>query len=183
MLWILAFAFILPTVESQADPQWYPDWDDKRILKKGMTAHWELMPERCDNPSCTWRPWLPYDPIRVTIDGVGIVVGRSMWVHERDRWWERRYINLFLGIPYARPPVKENINLRFRKPEDVFFQWGINDEWDASFFRPACPQPFADLDSKYFLPRNTSEDCLYMNIFQPNVRITNRKAPKICSLI
>jgi Carboxylesterase family len=43
--------------------------------------------------------------------------------------------------------------------------------WDATYFRPACPQNLSVLqqDIPEFQKMNISEDCLYMNIFVPNV--------------
>ena len=43
--------------------------------------------------------------------------------------------------------------------------------WDASYFRPACPQNLDEirLDIPDYPSANVSEDCLYMNIFAPNV--------------
>ena len=45
--------------------------------------------------------------------------------------------------------------------------------WDAKFFRPACPQDLTELrkDIPDFPAQNVSEDCLYLNIFVPNVSI------------
>ncbi|VDD87953.1 unnamed protein product [Enterobius vermicularis] len=55
--------------------------------------------------------------------------------------------DIFLGVPYAKPPVGE---LRFKKPEEVDTFNGV---WDATKFAPRC------------LELNMSEDCLYLNIF------------------
>ena len=46
-------------------------------------------------------PYYPYDEIRREIKDVGIVIGRSM------AFMFAGYINLFLGVPYAKPPVYE----------------------------------------------------------------------------
>nr|XP_057909617.1 thyroglobulin [Doryrhamphus excisus] len=66
---------------------------------------------------------------------------------------QRKTVVQFLGVPYARPPIG---GLRFEdaQPPD----W--TGAWDATKFRPMCVQP-GDLD--------TSEDCLYLNIFRPVV--------------
>lgn len=72
-------------------------------------------------------------------------------------------ILIALGIPYAKPPIKE---LRFRKPEPIESWTEVR---DASRFGPQCIQ---------FKPNRTwtpwisgddymSEDCLYLNIWAP----------------
>ena len=68
----------------------------------------------------------------------------------------------FLGIPYAKPPVGL---LRWMPPQPV-------PKWTAARkagkFGPTCAQvttlgPFAG-------PANSNEDCLYLNVFTPNVK-------------
>ena len=46
-------------------------------------------------------PYYPYEVVRREIPNIGIVLGRSM------AYKLHRYINLFLGVPYAKPPVYE----------------------------------------------------------------------------
>ena len=41
--------------------------------------------------------------------------------------------------------------------------------WDASYYRDACPQELYNYQHMYYTPRNMSEDCLHLNIFAPNV--------------
>ena len=58
--------------------------------------------------------------------------------------------------------------LIFQKPEKPAWT-GV---WDATYYRPACPQiPWLVKQTVPGFNRadNTSEDCLYMNIFVPNV--------------
>ncbi|XP_060583528.1 cholinesterase 1-like, partial [Ruditapes philippinarum] len=84
--------------------------------------------------------------------------------------YDKQRINVFLGIPYAKR-ISEYSDwrrqFRFNKPEKPSWT-GI---WDATYYRPACPQlPWL---VKQTVPgfnraQNTSEDCLYMNIFVPN---------------
>ncbi|XP_015791293.1 acetylcholinesterase isoform X1 [Tetranychus urticae] len=75
----------------------------------------------------------------------------------------QRSIGVFLGIPYAAPPIGAN---RFRKPQPLQ-SW--NNIRDATRFGPQCVQ---------FKPNRTytpwispedymSEDCLYLNIWVP----------------
>ena len=63
--------------------------------------------------------------------------------------------DVFRGIPYAMPPIGE---YRWKKPArlDKFSA----SPWNATFDRPGCPQ--YDME-------DISEDCLYLNIFTPNV--------------
>jgi len=78
-------------------------------------------------------------------------------------------VSEFLGIPFAKPPVD---SLRWRAPQDPA-SWST--VLVADSFAPACPQ-------KYFSQLNPvggtvdstfgSEDCLYLNIWTPNVSST-----------
>jgi carboxylesterase type B len=68
----------------------------------------------------------------------------------------------FLGIPYAQPPIG---TLRFRKPRPFTF---LNHPFNASEYGPGCIQNKFLMSS--WLPGREylSEDCLTLNIFQPN---------------
>ena len=72
-------------------------------------------------------------------------------------------ITVFRGIPFAAPPVGD---LRWKAPQPV-------NKWDgikkADKFAPACPQ-------RNMNPSETSEDCLYLNIWTP-AKLTNEKLP------
>ncbi|XP_076846647.1 thyroglobulin isoform X2 [Brachyhypopomus gauderio] len=68
---------------------------------------------------------------------------------------ESKSVTYFLGVPYARPPIGQ---LRFSPP--LPSDW--TGTWNATFARPSCMQP-GDTDDF-----NTSEDCLYLNIFVPS---------------
>jgi para-nitrobenzyl esterase len=94
----------------------------------------------------------PQDPTKATLaDGKleGDVVGGSV---------------RFLKIPYAKPPVAE---LRWKAPQK-------NDPWSGVRHEPEfaspCPQPPSQQS-----PASTDEDCLYLNVWRPNVATT--KAP------
>lgn len=70
-------------------------------------------------------------------------------------------VSIFLGIPYAKPPIREN-GLRFQLPQPMT-HWG---NLAADRYRPACPQPhkYTGIDKSI---ASTDEDCLYLNIFTP----------------
>ena len=72
---------------------------------------------------------------------------------------------MFLGLPYARPPLGE---LRWRPPQPALAHEGVR---AASAYGPACPQPRAEqqgLDA-------TGEDCLSLNVWTPG--LDNGKRP------
>ncbi|CCJ30457.1 unnamed protein product [Pneumocystis jirovecii] len=63
---------------------------------------------------------------------------------------------LFLGIPYAEPPVGK---LRFEYPSPIK---KLTESWDATHYRSYCPQ-----DSNSVKNPILNEDCLYLNIYTP----------------
>jgi carboxylesterase type B len=65
--------------------------------------------------------------------------------------------NIFLGIPFAEPPLKK---LRFEKPIAPK-KW--KNTLQATTFKPACI-PIARFQAEQ---EKSSEDCLYLNIFAP----------------
>lgn len=70
-------------------------------------------------------------------------------------------VAVFLGIPYAAPPVG---NLRWQPPQSVSPWQGVR---SAASFGPACPQPeVSELEGGGNLGR-LAEDCLYLNIWKP----------------
>jgi para-nitrobenzyl esterase len=66
------------------------------------------------------------------------------------------FINEFLGIPYAAPPVGA---LRWQPPQPAARWSGVR---DATQFAPHCPQPATP-----FGQASMSEDCLFLNVFTP----------------
>lgn len=72
-------------------------------------------------------------------------------------------IDVFRGIPYARPPIG---NLRWRPPEEFSAWTGERDatEFGAPCVQPAVPPPFG-------VSTQWSEDCLTLNIFTPAVAL------------
>lgn len=70
-------------------------------------------------------------------------------------------VSIFLGIPYARPPQRDDA-LRFQLPQQIS-NWGT---LLADKYRPSCPQPNKYTGIERSIPI-TDEDCLYLNIFTP----------------
>ena len=70
--------------------------------------------ERWGPCGCYEPPFWPFDPIEVFVD-VGYVVGRSMEYFGGASG--RKYVNFFLGVPYARIPMHER---RFKVFEILF---------------------------------------------------------------
>ncbi|XP_056646236.1 neuroligin-like protein glit-1 isoform X1 [Diorhabda sublineata] len=79
-------------------------------------------------------------------------------------------VSTFLGIPYAQPPVLEG---RF-KPPRLHRGWQIMQAVD---FGPACPQPIKYTGVNFGI-RDVDEDCLYLNVFTPDItKGTGHKYP------
>uniref|UniRef100_A0A914WW12 Carboxylesterase type B domain-containing protein n=1 Tax=Plectus sambesii TaxID=2011161 RepID=A0A914WW12_9BILA len=76
--------------------------------------------------------------------------------------------DVFVGIPYAQPPVN---NLRFTFPQDVS-PWIALNLSNPNIWPPQCPQKLGFPSN--IKPQIQSEDCLYMNIFSPNVSATTK---------
>ncbi|XP_028818345.1 cholinesterase-like [Denticeps clupeoides] len=74
----------------------------------------------------------------------------------------------FLGIPYAKPPVKE---LRFKPPHSPSYWSGVR---EATSFASACYQFVDNMfpgfpGAEMWNPNaNISEDCLYLNVWVPS---------------
>ncbi|KAG8196827.1 hypothetical protein JTE90_027541 [Oedothorax gibbosus] len=74
---------------------------------------------------------------------------------------EGTYVNEYLGIPYVEPPVGP---LRFQKPQT--FQ-NYPPVFEATTNPPACPQFIKQPNHFAVNITETSEDCLYLNIWTP----------------
>src|SRR3984885_14100702 len=75
----------------------------------------------------------------------------------------------FRGIPYAAPPIGMQ---RWRPPSPPAHWEGVR---QAAEYGPACLQLQGRLDNIYTdNPFNTSEDCLYLNVWKPD---TAKRAP------
>lgn len=89
--------------------------------------------------------------IRTVKTNSGVIRGR---LHETILKHQEYYG--YKGIPFAKPPVNE---LRFKAPEPIKPWSGILDAFE---YAPACPQ-------HSWKVANTSEDCLYLNVFVPGM--------------
>lgn len=78
-------------------------------------------------------------------------------------------VTVFKGIPYAAAPVG---NLRWRPPQPVI-PW--NGERDASKFCAECPQ--AGFPRGSGMSANSSEDCLFLNLWKPANTRAGAKLP------
>lgn len=78
-------------------------------------------------------------------------------------------VSIFKGIPYAAPPVGPN---RWRPPQPVAAWEGVR---DATKFCSECPQ--AGFPRGAGMPANASEDCLFLNIWEPANTANNAKLP------
>ncbi|KAM6252905.1 fatty acyl-CoA hydrolase precursor, medium chain-like isoform 1-T1 [Porphyrio hochstetteri] len=89
-----------------------------------------------------------------------------------------RSVNVFLGLPFATPPVGP---LRFSEPQPPKPWKGVR---DATSYPPMCLQDkvqgqvFSDLitNRKEKVPLQISEDCLYLNVYSP-VSTEKQKLP------
>jgi para-nitrobenzyl esterase len=73
-------------------------------------------------------------------------------------------VNVFLGIPYAAPPVG---SLRWMPPAPP----AKHSQLDATQFASSCPQ-VTELGA-FAGPSSTNEDCLYLNVFTPSLKGSN----------
>jgi para-nitrobenzyl esterase len=99
-----------------------------------------------------------------------VLAGREMLVGKRED-----DVFAFLGVPFAEPPLGE---LRWRAPRPYLARYQPR---EATAFAPACMQTMRILDwyrylaetfggtRDYYPDLETSEDCLYLNIWTPTL--------------
>ena len=82
---------------------------------------------------------------------------------------KKKNINIFLGIPYAQPPVEE---LRWKAPRELDSWKGVK---ETKYFGPSAVQEnvFGDM---IYRSNGKSEDCLYLNIWTPNIQAKEKMA-------
>ena len=104
----------------------------------------------------------------------GKIIGKTRhFPHENS---EIKYVNTFLGVPYASPPTK---NLRFQ-PTKPPKEWKPL-TYNATTFKNVCVQKRLDYFAEsirriwpgFTWEKDSSEDCLYLNIFAPGKNATN----------
>ncbi|XP_051661775.1 fatty acyl-CoA hydrolase precursor, medium chain-like [Manacus candei] len=90
-----------------------------------------------------------------------------------------RSVNVFLGLPFAKPPLG---SLRFSEPQPPEPWKGVR---DATSYPPMCVQDpilgqyFSDMitNRKEKVPLQVSEDCLYLNVYTPVSAGEQQKLP------
>ena len=87
--------------------------------------------------------------------------GKRIDVHPHQLPDFRRSVAAFTRIPYAEPPVGE---LRYARPVPKV----IRGDFDATRRPIACPQVFIP---RWNLKMDTSEDCLYLDVFVPEPKV------------
>ncbi len=91
----------------------------------------------------------------------GLILGKT--VHfENDYLDVQEDVDVFLGIPFAEPPVGD---LRFEAPLPKE-PWAEDDVYNATYIRDFCVQ--ASEEASFY---GQSEDCLYLNIYVPNPKV------------
>ena len=101
-----------------------------------------------------------------------LMAARAPRAHVAQGWLQgrtRRRIDVFLGVPYAAPPIGA---YRWRSPRPARPWSGIR---LADHFGPSCWQPkvadgFGPWTSEYFPHGAISENCLYLNVWAPRKR-------------
>ncbi|XP_071941153.1 cholinesterase-like [Antedon mediterranea] len=91
----------------------------------------------------------------------GRITGTSIIFEENTYINKSESIDVYRGVPFAEPPVGE---LRFKRPVERH-PWSP-EVWNATYNRDVCEQANPNIVSA-----DTSEDCLYLNIFVPETAL------------
>lgn len=105
----------------------------------------------------------PSDLVQV-VTSLGTLVGYAQKVQNQT-------INVFYGVPYAEPPVDA---LRFKRSRAI--QRFPQDPYEALQFKAHCP--LLKVPSRYNESDVFSDDCLYLNLWTPN--LDGLKADGVC---
>ena len=79
----------------------------------------------------------------------------------------KKPISTFLGVPYAQSPTGP---LRFQPPQSISLWQGVR---DATEYGAICPQNMEAAARSYApfpVPENVSEDCLFLNVWSPDIK-------------
>ena len=85
---------------------------------------------------------------------------------------EKKTLDMFLSIPYAKPPVGD---LRFEPPQDLDPWTGIKETKESPMACSQSPYSFESIEVAGVF--ESSEDCLYLNVFLPGKLGEYTKAP------
>ena len=92
----------------------------------------------------------------------GLIQGKTEHF-ESDYLGMQTDVDVFLGIPYAEPPIGER---RFAAPLPKE-PWDVEEVYNATYNRDICVQTGSE--ASYF---SQSEDCLHLNVYAPNPMVS-----------
>lgn len=107
---------------------------------------------------------------------LGTLIGYKQQVQQQTS--KPEYVNVFYGVPYAEPPIGER---RFRKTKLI--EKFPSNPYTALDFKPHCAQPHR---KKYHPDDRIEEDCLFANIWTPNLQAAkdeNGKCKKLSAVM
>ncbi|XP_055697377.1 juvenile hormone esterase-like [Phlebotomus papatasi] len=108
------------------------------------------------------------DSFRKPFSSAPEVCAASGCIRGKSESGRKKPYDAFYGIPYAEPPIGK---LRLENPVP---HSGWSGYWDASYARDNCYQQNFHI---FGAPISGSEDCLYLNVYRPIVRKSNKKLP------
>ncbi|XP_055697376.1 cholinesterase 1-like [Phlebotomus papatasi] len=108
------------------------------------------------------------ETFRKTVSSAPEVCAISGCVRGKSENGRKKPYDAFYGIPYAEPPLGK---LRLENPVPHSSWSGY---WDASYARDNCYQQNFHVSGA---PISGSEDCLYLNVYRPIARKSNKKLP------